>query len=325
LKLETLNFKLGTLNFFQFHNFLIFAPETKTIHFSDFKMNNHYTILNTAITASILAGQEILKIYNDPAADFSVERKADNSPLTVADKAAHKIIMQHLEKTGIPVLSEEGKNIPFETRKSWETFWLVDPLDGTKEFIKRNGEFTVNIALIENGRPFAGIIYVPVTKTLYAGSNGSYNNVTDYRIAIIHDKSAPAGAWKLTTPEANTTFEMLKSKGQKLPCFVLPQTYKLVGSRSHMSAETEEYIAARKKEFGEVNMISQGSSLKICLVAEGAAHEYPRFGPTMEWDTAAGHAIANAAGKKLWLTDFSGELSYNKENLLNPWFIVKRQ
>jgi 3'(2'), 5'-bisphosphate nucleotidase len=290
----------------------------KTIHFSDFEMNNHYTILNTAITASIWAGQEILKIYNDPDADFSVERKADNSPLTIADKAAHKIIMQHLEKTGIPVLSEEGKTIPFETRAKWKTFWLVDPLDGTKEFIKRNGEFTVNIALIENNKPVAGIIYVPVTKTLYAGSNGNYNNVTDY-------KSAPAGAWKLTTPEANTTFETLKSKGQKLPCSTLPQTYTMVGSRSHMSVETEEYIAARKKEFGEVTMISQGSSLKICLVAEGAAHEYPRFGPTMEWDTAAGHAIANAAGKKLWLTDFSGELSYNKENLLNPWFIVKGQ
>jgi 3'(2'), 5'-bisphosphate nucleotidase len=279
-------------------------------------MDNQLTLLSTAIRASILAGQEILKIYNDPDADFSIERKADNSPLTVADKAAHKIIIQHLEKTEIPILSEEGKTIPYETRKTWKIFWLVDPLDGTKEFIKRNGEFTVNIALIENSKPVAGVIYVPITKTLYAGSNGNYNNVTDY-------KSAPAGAWKLTTTEANATFETLKSKGQKLPCSVLPQTYTLVGSRSHMSAETEEYTEQRKKEYGQVEKISQGSSLKICLVAEGAAHEYPRFGPTMEWDTAAGHAIANAAGKKLWLTDFSGELSYNKKNLLNPFFIVK--
>jgi 3'(2'), 5'-bisphosphate nucleotidase len=279
-------------------------------------MFKNKTLLNTAVSAAISAGHEILKIYKDPTADFSIERKADNSPLTIADKAAHKVIMQHLEKTGIPILSEEGKTIPFETRATWKTFWLVDPLDGTKEFIKRNGEFTVNIALLENGRPVAGIIYVPVTETLYAGSNGSYNNVTDC-------KSAPTGAWKLTSPEVNTTFETLKSKGQKLPCSAQPQTYTLVGSRSHMSAETEEYIAARKKEFGEVNMISQGSSLKICLVAEGVAHEYPRFGPTMEWDTAAGHAIANAAGKKLWHTDFSGELTYNKENFLNPFFIVK--
>jgi 3'(2'), 5'-bisphosphate nucleotidase len=268
------------------------------------KMDNQLTLLNTAITASVLAGQEILKIYNDPTADFSVERKADNSPLTIADKAAHKVIMQHLEKTGIPVLSEEGKTIPYETRKSWKTFWLVDPLDGTKEFIKRNGEFTVNIALIKEGRPVAGVIYVPVTQTLYA--------------AIFAE-----GAWKRIKPDAAISWETLKTTGTKLPAVSLPETYTLVGSRSHMSTETEEYIAQRKKEYGQVEMISQGSSLKICLIAEGAAHEYPRFGPTMEWDTAAGHAIANAAGKKLWLTDFSGELIYNKENLLNPFFVVK--
>ncbi len=274
-------------------------------------------MINKAITAAILAGREILKIYNDPAADFSVERKADNSPLTIADKAAHKVIMHHLETTGLPILSEEGKSIPYETRKNWETFWLVDPLDGTKEFIKRNGEFTVNIALIENGspgempegtisqgKPTAGVIYVPVNETLYVGISGQ-------------------GAWKITGADASLTLDELTVAGQKLPTAILPDTYTVVGSRSHMSSETEEYINNLKQEYGEVNTVSQGSSLKICLVAEGAAYEYPRFGPTMEWDTAAGHAIANAAGKKLYLTDLSGELTYNKENLLNPFFIVK--
>jgi 3'(2'), 5'-bisphosphate nucleotidase len=293
-------------------------------------MDNRLTLISTAIAASVWAGREIMKIYNDPAADFFVERKADSvtpgiqypttdeklndaggtnpdesgSPLTIADKTAHKIIVQHLEKTGIPVLSEEGKTIPYQIRKSWKTFWLVDPLDGTKEFIKRNGEFTVNIALINDNKPVAGVIYVPVTETLYAAS-------------------VAEGAWKTFKPDAAITWEILKETGTKLPAVSLPETYTLVGSRSHRNAETEEYMAQRKKEYGQVEMISQGSSLKICLVAEGAAHEYPRLGPTMEWDTAAGHAIANAAGKKLWLTDFSGELIYNKENLLNPFFIVK--
>jgi len=293
-------------------------------------MDNRLTLISTAIAASVWAGREIMKIYNDPGADFAVERKADSvtpgiqypttdgklnavggtnpdesgSPLTIADKTAHKIILQQLEKTGIPVLSEEGKTIPYEIRKNWKTFWLVDPLDGTKEFIKRNGEFTVNIALINDNKPVAGIIYVPVTETLYAAS-------------------VAEGAWKIIKPGAEITWETLKKTGTKLPAVPLPETYTLVGSRSHRNAETEEYVAQCRKQHGQVEMIAQGSSLKICLVAEGAAHEYPRLGPTMEWDTAAGHAIANAAGKKLWLTDFSGELIYNKENLLNPFFIVK--
>jgi 3'(2'), 5'-bisphosphate nucleotidase len=263
-----------------------------------------HKVFNAALSASILAGNEILKIYNDPSADFSIERKADNSPLTIADKTANKIITGCLEITGIPVLSEEGKSIPFEIRKNWKTFWMVDPLDGTKEFINRNGEFTVNIALIENNIPVAGVIYIPVNEMLYAALKGE-------------------GAWKITTPNEDITPETLKIKGEKLPLTPQPVIYTMAGSRSHSSAETEEYIAARKKEYGNVNFISKGSSLKICMVAEGTAHEYPRFGPTMEWDTAAGHAIANATGRKLWLTDFSGELTYNKENLLNPFFIVK--
>ncbi|MFC2090266.1 3'(2'),5'-bisphosphate nucleotidase CysQ [Bacteroidota bacterium] len=260
--------------------------------------------IDTAITAAILAGRKILEIYDDPNTDFSVERKSDNSPLTIADKASHSIIMQHLECTGIPVLSEEGKDIPYAIRKEWSAFWLVDPLDGTKEFIKRNGEFTVNIALIENSMPSAGVIYIPVSNSLYVGMKGK-------------------DAYKISGFDSHLSFDDLRKKGDKLPIRDLPSTYTIVGSRSHMSSGTEAYITNRKEVFPDLETISIGSSQKICLVAEGAAHEYPRFGPTMEWDTAAGHAIANAAGRKLWLTDLSGELRYNKESLLNPYFIVK--
>ncbi len=261
-------------------------------------------IINTAIKAAILAGEKILEIYNDPTSDFSVEKKADNSPLTIADKASHHVIEAALIETGIPILSEEGKAIEYDERKHWDTFWCIDPLDGTKEFIKRNGEFTVNIALIKADKPIMGIIYVPVSGTLYLGSTDE-------------------GAWKLGEAGSDTNLEQLKTEGQQLPVPLNTEVFKIVGSRSHMSAETEDYINQLKKEHPQIEIVSKGSSLKICMVAEGSAHQYPRFGPTMEWDTAAGHAIANAAGKKLWLTDLSGELQYNKENLLNPYFIVK--
>ena len=261
-------------------------------------------MIDIAIRAAIQAGLEILKIYNNPKADFSIERKADNSPLTIADKASHRIIETMLQKTNIPLLSEEGKNIPYEKRKHWTKFWMVDPLDGTKEFIKRNGEFTVNIALIRNGKPAMGVIYVPVAHALYVGIENT-------------------GAWKIETDDARCDLSFVRAKGQGLPFHTFNRAYKIVGSRSHMSYETGEYIKELEKVHSSVEIVSKGSSLKICMVAEGSASEYPRFGPTMEWDTAAGHAIANAAGKKLWHTDFRRELTYNKENLLNPYFIVK--
>ena len=259
-------------------------------------------MINIAITAAIKAGREILKIYNN--SDFLVEKKADNSPLTAADKASHDEIEKQLRSTNIPILSEEGTEIAYNERKKWETFWLIDPLDGTKEFIKKNDEFTVNIALIKKGNPVMGIIFVPVLQVLYIGIKGE-------------------GAWKLKTRNIEVTFEEIKNKGQQLPEPNKNKIFSIVGSRSHMSKETEEYINELKKQHEQIDIISRGSSLKICMVAEGLANEYPRFGPTMEWDTAAGHAIANAAGKKLWLTDLSDELNYNKENLLNPFFIVK--
>jgi 3'(2'), 5'-bisphosphate nucleotidase len=256
-----------------------------------------------AITSAIKAGKEISRIYNDPDTDLSIVKKSDNSPLTIADKASHDVIKQYLKTTGLPVLSEEGRNIPFDERKDWKSFWLVDPLDGTKEFIKRNGEFTVNIALITDRKPIAGVIYVPVTDALYAGITGK-------------------GAWKLVADGSDISLSELMIKGDKLPCSSLPDTFTVVESRSHRNKMTENYINKLKNKFGKIKTINMGSSLKICMVAEGAAHLYPRFGPTMEWDTAAGHAIANSVGKKLLLMDSDGELTYNKENLKNPDFIA---
>jgi 3'(2'), 5'-bisphosphate nucleotidase len=278
-------------------------------------------MINTAITAAVAAGKKILEIYNDPAAGLSVEWKADNSPLTIADKTSHRMIMQHLEKTEWPVLSEEGKSIPYEVRSQWKTFWLVDPLDGTKEFIKRNGEFTVNIALIHNNHPVAGVIYLPVTGDLYVGVADEIRSLNDSQS---DEEIGETGAWKVPgMKEEEITYSEIVKCGHRLPCATLPERFTVAGSRSHNSVETQKYIDAKVKEHGDIHVISKGSSLKICLVAEGLAHEYPRFGPTMEWDTAAGHAIAKAAGKNVWLTGFSGELTYNKENLLNPFFIVR--
>ena len=266
--------------------------------------NNNYLYL--AIRAAIDAGKAIMDIYMDPAADFGIEQKADHSPLTRADKAAHAVITALLSVTPFPILSEEGADIPYKERKKWRTFWLVDPLDGTKEFIKRNGEFTVNIALIEDGVPTAGVIYVPVRKELYFGSL---------------DK----GAFKASDIDYNhqPTFEALHATAKRLPANQLHQGVVVVASRSHMTEETRLYVDNLRKQGMPVTMISSGSSLKICLVAEGSADIYPRFAPTMEWDTAAGHAIAKAAGCEVYHIDEKTPVRYNKEDLHNPWFIVK--
>lgn len=265
-------------------------------------------LLSCAIRAALWAGKYILDIYNHPKADFEIEHKADNSPLTIADKKSHAHIVSELETTGIPVLSEEGASIDYNERKEWKTLWIVDPLDGTKEFIKRNGEFTVNIALVENNMPVLGVIYVPVSRTLYFAED----NIGAYKIEDIDYRSAGLSPEDLTERADRLPLEQADSKG-----------YVAVASRSHLSPETEEYIRKLEREYGHVSIISCGSSLKICKVAEGTADVYPRFAPTMEWDTAAGHAIVRASGKNIYYTDEKEPLHYNKENLLNPWFIVK--
>lgn len=260
-----------------------------------------------AIDAALAAGKEILEVYNDPASDFQIEKKADNSPLTLADRKAHEVIMTYLQDTKYPVLSEEGKHLPYKERSGWHTLWIVDPLDGTKEFIKRNGEFTVNIALVEKGTPVFGVIYVPVQQTLYWGE-----------LAM--------GAYKMeaiTSRNGRSLEEMIKSTRQ-LPCLKDGDAFVIVASRSHLSLETEEYIEKKRKVHSHVEIVSVGSSIKICWVSEGVADEYPRFAPTMEWDTAAGHAIAKAAGAEIYQAGKEEPLVYNKPDLLNPWFIVKR-
>jgi len=251
-------------------------------------------MLELAIQAALAAGQEIMRIYTDPSLDFSVERKADNSPLTIADKAAHERIKGFLDSTGIPVLSEEGVHQSYVERKTWSRMWVVDPLDGTKEFIKKNGEFTVNIALVEHGVPVLGVVYIPEQKILYYASQS-------------------AGAWRVVDD----------GKPQPLPINENHDGFVIVASRSHMSPETEDFVHKIQKEHTDVRLVSSGSSIKICLVAEGIADIYPRFAPTMEWDTAAGDAIARIAGKAVVDATTQCPLLYNKEDLHNPWFIVR--
>ncbi|MDA3910234.1 MAG: 3'(2'),5'-bisphosphate nucleotidase CysQ [Bacteroidales bacterium] len=258
---------------------------------------------NPVLKTAVDAGNAILQIYNHE--NFEVELKSDNSPLTKADKKAHDIIVDALKKTEIPVLSEESEDKAFETRKNWERFWLVDPLDGTKEFIKRNGEFTVNIALIEKGIATAGIIYVPVSRELYFG----ISKQAAYKI-VISEETNLENLFASFTESQQIKVQNAKDK------------LTIVGSRSHKSEETTAFISEIEKHFN-TEMLSRGSSLKICMIAEGKAQLYPRFAPTMEWDTAAGHAIAVAAGAEIINWETGKALQYNKKNLRNPWFLVK--
>lgn len=259
-----------------------------------------------AIVAAIQAGEAILDIYKR---DFDIEYKQDESPFTEADTKANQVIMRFLEKTGIPVLSEEGRNIQYKERKNWKHLWIVDPLDGTKEFIKKNDEFTVNIALVEKGMPIFGVVYAPVLDELFIGLRG-------------------IGAWKLSLArhrQIQTFEEIEKVGGIRLPLIENSTHFGVVASRSHLSPETKTYIEQLEKKHNNIIIMSKGSSLKICMVAEGTVDIYPRFAPTSEWDTAAGHAVAVASGAKMVKSENEDEeLEYNKENILNPWFIVKR-
>lgn len=240
---------------------------------------------------AVAAGDAILTIYNQPES-LAVQQKADDSPLTAADLAAHQLIMRELTlfTPDIPVLSEEAADIPWSVRQQWQNYWLVDPLDGTKEFIKRNGEFTVNIALIVAGEPVLGVIHAPVLGKTYSAVLGLGTFVTD-------------------------------SNGERQIHAVTPkpdEIVRLVGSKSHYQPEVETYLA----QFPQHELIAVGSSLKFCLVADGSAHIYPRFGPTMLWDTGAGHVIAVAAGATVQYDGIEGP-AYQRENLRNGHFIVK--
>lgn len=294
--------------------------------------------LKTAVDAALRAGGAIMQIY---ARDFDVEFKADESPLTEADKAAHHIICDALEDTGLPVLSEESRAIAYEERQGWRKYWLVDPLDGTKEFIKKNGEFTVNIALIDSGRPVLGVVFAPVLKTLYIGvvGRGAFRASGDDLFQTL----------ERTASGPDDVFQMLEKSCESLPLSsdLCPQSSvtRVVASRSHCNDETRAFIAALE-ETGPVELVSSGSSLKLCLVAEGSADVYPRIAPTMEWDTAAAQAVVEAAGGRVvkyaaavpvasylcgkldvehGMPQSTEALSYNKADLLNPFFVVFRK
>ncbi|MEL6393031.1 MAG: 3'(2'),5'-bisphosphate nucleotidase CysQ [Bacteroidota bacterium] len=237
------------------------------------------------------AGAEIMRIYESE--DFGIEVKGDDSPLTKADRAANAVIVAGLEKLTFqaPIISEENAEVAYETRKTYQQFWLVDPLDGTKEFIKRNGEFTVNIALIEDGRPLLGVVYTPVTQELALGIVGQ-------------------GAWLAGEADEPISVAQFNMDDRGL---------KVVASRSHLNEATQAYLSS----LNEPEVVSKGSSLKILEIAKGDAHIYPRLGPTMEWDTGAAHAVLEAAGGQLVNEETGQPLQYNKSSLLNPYFIAK--
>ena len=262
-----------------------------------------------AIRAAIEAGNAILKVYHS---DIIVEYKNDHSPLTFADKRSHEIILESLKAFDIPVLSEEGKDIPYEKRKKWDMLWVVDPLDGTKEFIKRNGEFTVNIALLKGEKPILGVIFIPAKNTLYFAAEelGAFKLVINF-VDIKQDVS----------------LNQIIHQSVPLPLkhrISTARVFTVAGSRSHATPRLRSFVEKKRREHSALEVISIGSSIKFCLVAEGSVDVYPRFGSTMEWDTAAGQAIAENAGAAVIRYDTGVPLIYNKPDLLNPWFIVKR-
>lgn len=256
---------------------------------TDIQHNELPALCSSVCDIAYEAGQKILAIYNT---DFAIENKADKSPLTEADLAAHHCIVRGLQELSpdTPILSEESEDINFEERQSWQQYWLVDPLDGTREFIKRNGEFTVNIALIEDDKVILGVIYVPVKDTFYWASkgNGAFRRVPN--------KTAESIQTKTTTKDDIC----------------------IAGSRSHGNAQQQAFIQSIKK----AEVLAVGSSLKFCLVADGTADIYPRFGPTSEWDTAAAQCIVEEAGGQVVTTDLNPLIYNQKSSLLNPTFLV---
>jgi len=259
-------------------------------------------LLEIAVNAALIAGREIMAIYE--SGDFDVTLKGDDSPLTRADVTAHHAIKAQLDLTSIPLLSEEGKSIDYSERAAWNRLWIVDPIDGTKEFIKRNGEFTVNIALVDGGQPVLGVVLVPARGQMYFGAQG-------------------LGAFCSESCGADASADEWIKAGVPLPLDQQDRPFTAVASRSHMSPETEAYIQSLRDHHGTVDLISKGSSLKLCMVAAGFADCYPRFAPTMEWDTAAGQAVCMAAGCEVMNWETKQTLTYNRPELLNPWFLVR--
>jgi 3'(2'), 5'-bisphosphate nucleotidase len=262
-----------------------------------------------------------MRIYEE--GDWDVEEKADKSPLTRADREAHDIIVEVLEREAseIPILSEEGAHLPFETRRQWPRLWVVDPLDGTKEFLSRNGEFTVNVALVEDGVPVLGVVAVPALDTYYLAAGGGAYRADRGQVEAAGRAQDPAAA--LDSGARRITAAAPDAVGGAPNEAVA----RIVASRSHLNPETEGYIEKLRQRHGEVELVQAGSAVKLCRVAEGAADYYPRLAPTMEWDTAAGDAVVREAGGRVFAAAADGategrELTYNKEDLHNPYFIA---
>jgi 3'(2'), 5'-bisphosphate nucleotidase len=306
-----------------------------------------------AVRSALLAGREILQVYRRA---FAVDTKEDRTPITEADRRAHRVILEHLGAVSpYPILSEEGRDIPFEERSRWPTYWLVDPLDGTKEFVKRNDEFTVNIALMDAGGPVLGVVYAPVLEVLYfaertrgsfklpqpaaaapgllppagggsAGPTGGHGAVAVSAASQgVADRVADADR-----PAPRDLAEALVGAAQALTrgrSLVLEEGRRyarltVMASRSHRGPSFERYVEGLSRYAEEIHIRPLGSALKPCLVAEGVADIYPRFGPTMEWDTAAAHAILHGVGKRMVALDSGEELTYNKPELVNPSFVA---
>jgi len=248
------------------------------------------------IETAHVAGAEIMEVY---AGHVEVERKDDASPVTAADLRSHEVIVERLRQANpqIPILSEENaEQASYEVRKHWRECWLVDPLDGTKEFLKRNGQFTINIGLVQDSRPAWGLVYAPALDRLYFGGGklGAFKVECGGMPCRLPEPGAADRTWRV-----------------------------VVASLSHPSPAMDAYVAEQRRQHDDVRFLAVGSALKLCLVAEGRADVYPRFGPTMEWDTAAAHAIVNAAGKKVLRHGSDEELTYNKKDLRNSWFVVE--
>lgn len=264
-------------------------------------MVQYSEILPIAIKAAIEAGIKTL-LYYDKSTEIHI--KSDNSPLTLADLESNKIINQALVNTDFPIISEENKEVNFELRKHWKTYWLVDPLDGTKEFINKNGEYTINIALIDNRIPVLGVVYIPVLDVLYYSASG-------------------LGSFKVENASGNQITDFWKEQvGIRLPIYSNVSKTVVVASRSHKNEDTQRYLNELETLFTNIEIKNFGSSLKFCMIAEGTAHVYPRMAPTMEWDIGAGHSIIIESGGDLLQYPSLKPFTYNKENLLNPSFVA---
>jgi len=265
------------------------------LHLPKKSMQNHLNLIPELLEIARKAGAAILEVYHS-GADFGVEAKSDDSPLTLADRAANDVICRGLESLSVqyPIISEENKLLPYEVRRHWTQCWLVDPLDGTKEFIKRNGDFTVNIALVENGAVVAGVVGIPAQDELYWAVKGE----GAFLIKNQAEQPIAAAVFSPNDPGLN-----------------------IVCSRSHLTPETEAFIA----KYNQPNLVSRGSALKFLLLAKGEAHIYPRIAPTMEWDTAAAQIILEEAGGSVVVFETGEPMRYNREHLLNPAFVAYGQ